>query len=195
VSGRYTGEISQFKVAGAIAYNESTDETGPGRLTNTALSAQAFQAGGYLQHIPTGLFVYGAYSKEFIDSLSIPDPDGAGALVGGNASTKPEGDQWYIKAGVRQHWNPLGHTVLFGEYGENSDRLSALAFQNGVLSSELTQYGVGVVQEIDNAAMSVWLSWRHYEADLTLAPVNNLGLNASGIDDLDIVKAGALINF
>ncbi|MFA5949556.1 MAG: hypothetical protein WC807_04670, partial [Hyphomicrobium sp.] len=131
-----------------------------------------------------------------IDSLSIPDPDGAGALVGGNASTKPEGDQWYIKAGIRQHWNPLGHTVLFGEYGENSDRQSALAFQNGVLSSDLTQYGVGVVQEIDAASMSVWLGWRHYEADLTLgADAANLGLDATGIDDLDIVKAGALINF
>ena len=23
---------------------------------------------------------------------------------------------WYVKAGLRERWHPLGHTVLYGEY-------------------------------------------------------------------------------
>ena len=186
VSGRYSGEVSQFKLAAAVAYNESNDENGPGGLSHDALSAQAFQVGAYVQHVPTGLFVYGAYSKEFIDTL---------ILAGGaDASAKPEGDQWYIKAGIRTKVNPLGATVFYGEYGENSDRQSGAAFDAGVTSAELEQYGIGVVQEVDAAAMSLWLGWRHYDADVTAA-AGVLDIDGSGLESLDIVKAGALINF
>ena len=77
VSGRYVGEWHDFKVAAAVAYNASTDENGPGGLLINhqriripgQLAAQAVQAGAYIEHIPTGLWVYGAYSKEFIDTL------------------------------------------------------------------------------------------------------------------------------
>ena len=87
--------------------------------------------------------------------------------IDGDASDKPEGNQWYVKAGIRQRWLPLGHTIFYGEYGQNNDRMDSQAFLAGVTSTELRQYGVGVVQEIDAAAMSVWLGWRHYNADAT----------------------------
>ena len=80
VSGRYVGEWYDFKVAAAVAYNASTDENGPGGLLiqHNQLAAQAVQAGAYIEHIPTGLWVYGAYSKEFIDTLV----DGPGFTFG-----------------------------------------------------------------------------------------------------------------
>ena len=68
--------------------------------------------------------------------------------------------------------------------------MSADVFNSGIISSEVDQYGIGVVQEIDAAAMSVWLAWRYYEADLEDAVLGDLDT-----EDLDIVKAGALINF
>ena len=45
-------------------------------------------------------------------------------------------------------------------------------------------WGLGLVQEIDAAAMSMWLSYRNIEA-------------SAGVDSVDFqyVKAGALINF
>ena len=45
-------------------------------------------------------------------------------------------------------------------------------------------WGLGLVQEIDAAAMSMWLSYRNVEA-------------SKGVDSVDFeyVKAGALINF
>ncbi|MFN0218462.1 MAG: porin [Hyphomicrobium sp.] len=187
VSLRYAGEFSGFKLAAAAAYNESKDENGPGFLLedNDALDAQAFQVGAYIQHVGSGLFLYGAYSREYIDTLVVDGVD---------VSDKPEGDQWYIKAGIRQRYSPLGHTVFYGEYQRLDDRMSGASFSDGVdgldiESSEVTQYGVGLVQEIDAAAMSVWLAWRHYEADITQ---DGADLDA---EDLDIIKAGALINF
>ena len=206
VSSRYIGEWANFKVAAAVAYNASTDENGPGSLLiiHNKLAAQAVQAGAYIEHIPTGLWVYGAYSKEFIDQLIDP---ALSFQFGGDASDKPEGNQWYVKAGIRQRWTPFGHTILYGEYGRNNDRMSSQAFLAGVTSTELRQYGVGVVQEIDAAAMSVWLGWRHYNADATCtstpdgfcdagagdSPSLNAGHN--NLNSMDIIKGGALINF
>ena len=192
VSGRYAGEFSGFKLAAAAAYNQSTDENGPGagfepNLVN--VDTAAFQAGGYLEHVATGLFVYGAYAKEFIDTPG---------------NLKPEGDHWYVKAGIRTRLSSLGHTVFYGEYGEKNDMMSAATFSGGglaplatgVRSSELQQFGVGMVQEIDAAAMSVWLAWRHYEADFTCAGGSTCAaLTLPGVEDLDIIKAGALISF
>jgi len=204
VSGRYAGEFGGFKFAAAIAYNENTDETvfggGDGARGAGGHDAGALQTGAYLQHLATGLFVYGAYSREFID--------GSGTLNQAfNNLNKPEGDHYYIKAGIRQKWMPYGHTVLYGEYQNAQDRFSDAMFDAGVTASDFEQYGVGVVQEIDAAAMSIWLAWRHYEADVTCADGNSapqvagcatLGLAngaSQNFDDVDIVKFGALIPF
>jgi hypothetical protein len=196
VSLRYSGEHHGFKFAAAAAYNESTDENGPGGLSHLALDAQAFQAGAYIQHVQTGLFLYGAYSREYIDELVLSN--------GNDASDKPEGDQWYLKAGLRTRHSALGHTVFYGEYQRLDDRMSGSAFADtGIEGSEVTQYGLGVVQEIDAAAMSVWLAWRHYEADVDCSAIigscgigaSDLNIGSNSLEDLDIIKAGALINF
>lgn len=53
--------------------------------------------------------------------------------------------------------------------------------------SEVDVWGLGVVQEIDAAAMSVWLKYRNADATLD-AP----GVSA---DDFQYVGVGAIINF
>ncbi len=50
-------------------------------------------------------------------------------------------------------------------------------------------WGLGVVQEIDAAAMSLWLSYRNIEADNDAAGALRTAI------DFQYVKAGALINF
>jgi hypothetical protein len=159
---RYAGEVAGFKLAAAAAYAESSDGNG-GIFPLLADGAEHFQVGAYVQHVPTGLFVYGAYShieNEFNDV---------------------EGDNYYVKAGLRQRWTPLGHTVLYGEYQDGQ-------LEDGAVDAgEVQLWGAGVVQEIDNAAMSLWLSYRNIEAD-SQNPVD-------GSLDFQYVKAGALINF
>jgi len=197
VSGRYAGEFSGFKLAGAIAYVDNSDESfvgNGGSAVNGGREVAALQLGGYVEHVTTGLFFYGAYGQDYNDVTDATR--GAGLIA-------PEGENWYLKAGLRKRLTPLGHSVFFGEYGENDDKLSSDLFDAGVSSSELRQYGVGCVQEIDAAAMSLWVSWRHYDvddlacADQAAGSCAGVGFNngTTSFDDLDIVKVGGLINF
>jgi hypothetical protein len=182
VAGRYAGEFNGIKLAVAAAYFQQ-NELGTG-------SGSYWEIGAYVQHVPTGLFLYGAYGD---------DLDAAGRYAS-------EGDIWYLKAGLRRKWMGLGHTVFYGEYGQKNDALDCDAFDcngdpNGGLAngSKLKQWGLGVVQEIDAAAMSLWLSYRHFEGEIDCAGVCNDGAGNFGrhhdFDDFDMVKFGALINF
>ena len=66
---------------------------------------------------------------------------------------------------------------------------------------------MGVVQEIDAAAMSLWLSYRHFDADATYLngwsrgdpdpwrPATADTQTKVKFDPMQIVKFGALINF
>jgi hypothetical protein len=169
VAARYAGEFSGFKVAAAAAYNETTDESLLGGLIKGD-TYQYFQVGGYIEHVPTGVFVYGAYGNAEYD------------LATGESET------YYVKAGLRERWHPLGHTVLYGEY-ENNQSTGAAFVQNAfgaATSSDFDLWGLGVVQEIDAAAMSVWLSYRHLEYNDS---------TVTDYEDFQYIKAGALINF
>ena len=175
VGGRYAGEFAGFKIAGAVGYGEVTagnrfpvSSAGPGAGTLFQPDSQYFQAGLYLQHVPTGLFALANYGN--LD-------------IGANGSADPRtSETWYFKAGLRQRWTPLGHTVLYGEYDHNDD-----GFQTG---SESQWWGLGVVQEIDNAAMSIWLSYRQFSAEDGFT-----GGAHQELEDFDMIKFGALINF
>lgn len=196
---RYAGEFAGFKVAATGAYfsqNDTSNVLGHDRGSN-------WQVGAYVQHIPTGLFAYGAYGAD------INTPDGAYDFGA---------ERWYVKAGLRQRWTSLGHTVLYGEYGQKNDNIDCgrgngnnayngtndQAFDcdgaNHATGGQLTQWGLGVVQEIDSAAMSLWLSYRHFdgEIDCTAGGCGSAGLTGRShydFDSMQIVKFGALINF
>lgn len=164
---RYAGEGLGFKLAATAVYAEAS-----GGVSSFNGDSEYFQAGVYLQHVPTGLF--GLVNYGYIKDN---DP-GAGAFFLG------DGDTWYFKGGLRQRWTPLGHTVLYGEYmtskGDDFD-LTGLAGNR-----EFEWYGAGIVQEIDNAAMSLWLKYRNYEASDT---------SGNAYEDMNEVTFGALINF
>ncbi len=132
-----------------------------------------------VEHTATGLFAYGAYGHENTD------------LTTGDSNI------WYGKGGLRERWTHLGHTVLYGEYeqvrGTDNFAIFDLAALLPAVGSESTSrlWGLGVVQEIDAAAMSLWISYRRVSFD-------NNDTSAAGIfgyDDFQYVKGGALINF
>jgi len=174
VAARYAGEHAGFKVAVAAAYNEISG----GNLGVAGDTYQYFQIGGYIEHVPTGLFAYGAYGHNQSDLLS------------------GDSDTYYVKAGLRERWTPLGHTVLYGEYeqskGDGGFSLASTALGGDFVGnqSKMQLWGLGVVQEIDAAAMSLWVSYRHISQDDGLASSQNIDF-----EDFQYVKAGALINF
>ena len=199
VAGRYAGEFNGIKLAVAAAYF-SQNEWGAG-------DGSYWEIGAYIQHVPTGLFLYGAYGAD-LDAADVVNASGV-------PYSQSEGDTWYIKAGLRRKWNALGHTVLYGEYGQKNDAMDCgqgpwednptAAFDcggpNRATGSELTQWGLGVVQEIDAAAMSMWISYRNYSGSVDCVGdcglPNDVDLDRSSIDfdDFHVIKFGALINF
>jgi len=161
---------------------------------NTAQPAGSdyFQIGAYAEHVPTGLFLYGAY----------------GHLTAGVLSDDADANNtFYVKGGIRTRCVPLGHTVFYGEFLRAENNFSSFNVDskdtvidpvtgdtilnpaNNVVGAEtrVNVWGLGVVQEIDAAAMSVWIKFRHL----------NEHDNVSGFstDSFDEVATGALINF
>ena len=84
------------------------------------------------------------------------------------ASTSDDGTLWQIQAGITKNWTGLGNTAFYGEYARGEDLQRSLSPRTrqpaglDPLSScrtTMTMWGLGVVQNIDAAAMeSIWLS-------------------------------------
>ena len=177
VAGRYQGELGGFKISLGAGYSSNTDGATQPPPVSFDKDSEFFQAGGYVQHLATGLFLHAAYGEE--------DNNHAAIFSG---RTEPDTHQWYVKSGIRRPWTALGHTVLFGEYARYFDQLSPAALNAGATGSELSRWGFGAVQEIDAAAMSLWIKYRQQEVSIT-------GAGLAGIEDFRTVSAGALINF
>ncbi|MES0385082.1 MAG: porin [Hyphomicrobium sp.] len=194
VAARYAGEHHGFKMSAAAAYSETSSAPINDPRNAQAPDTQFFQVGAYLQHLHSGLWIYGAYTTIETDDQ----------FVNGDAGYV-DNDMWYVKAGLRRRWHPLGHTVLYGEYQRwNQDALRAYGINSGgggntcsgffaECTAETDMWGLGVVQEIDAAAMSMWLSYRHFQADINDVRGGNRG--SVSVQDFQYVKFGALINF
>jgi predicted porin len=187
VAARYAGEHAGFKIAVAAAYNETSDQDynnlQAAGILPAVPDADYFQVGVYVQHVQSGLFGLYNFGTLDVDLTSL-----------GIAAATDSIDTHYVKAGVRTKLNALGATVFYGEYLNGQDGLNIAgipiaALSGAGLSSELEVWGLGIVQEVDAAAMSVWLKYRNLSLELDAggAPVE--------FDDFDYVGVGALINF
>jgi hypothetical protein len=221
VAARYSGEYNGFKLAAAAAYSDYSGNFwfGNGQQYSAVVGLpiaanddgkwmKYFQVGAYIEHVPTGLWAYGAYGHLQTDGLT--NPSAALATITGtavlNASAAgglavPDGDTWYAKAGLRERWHPLGHTVLYGEFARYDDSVTDQFINNGY-SATTQLWGLGVVQEIDAAAMSLWLSYRHLDAQLHCGndsaafcgPGSGI-VNFGDLESFQYIKFGGLINF
>lgn len=192
VAARYAGEIGGFKLAATVAYSERTDESSlDARSLFGERESEYIQGAVYIQHVPTGLFAYGAYGQE--------RNKGTVAYASFDPADLTEFDfdnnRWYVKAGVRQRWMSLGHTVVYGEYGEANDMFSPSHIEDGYLGTEMRQWGVGLVQEIDAAAMSMWLRYRNYEGEGERLTAGGTNLRHEDYETFQSMTFGGLINF
>lgn len=183
---RYAGEFGGIRVAAGIGYEaQDSSPTQTVQLDNGARNMDnEWGASLSFLHVETGLFVQGQYARsEFLN--------------GGDATF------WLVQGGISKNWFGLGNTSLYGEYGEATDFIKSgpaasgagsPAFANSLAgSSEVEFYGVGVVQQIDAAAMELYLSWRRFETNVTGVTAPNV--SANGSSDLDLIHGGARIRF
>jgi hypothetical protein len=212
----YNGDWGNFKVSAAYSYTH---------MDGNLLNAQNFgadvdlhQVGATVMHVPSGLGIYGMYQNDSLDGNYF---NARTQTTQGFADT----DAWYVKPFIKRTWLPLGATVLFGEYGEYNDQFNGLvgvnqcgavglpgtnagAFCAGnfglnslfITDSEVQRFGLGVVQEIDSAAMHLFARWQHQEIDVGFTGVNALtgqtDVNVGqGFDDFNIFQVGGVIFF
>jgi hypothetical protein len=169
---RYAGEFSGFRLAAGIGYESAGDEN------LTPANVKQRQVGGSvaLMHIATGLFAQGSIIRYT-----------RGNTVNGvtPAIADDSGTVWNVQAGISQNYFGIGKTNLYGEYGKATDMLSVFSTAFNGVDSDMRYYGLGVVQNIDAAAMELYLGWRNYQLD------------AIGLDrgEINTVLGGARIKF
>jgi hypothetical protein len=195
----YKGVWNSIKFSAVATYSETTD-FGQGAPPDGSL--EYIQAATYIQHLPSGLFFMGAWGNldqngtlfsngDRIDRLRATFPN---VRFGNNPLKNPETDAYYAKVGIRLNpFAALGHTVPYGEYLRGEDG-ALVRFDDGVdvttrvvKGSEATFWGFGVVQEIDAAALSMWLRYRQHEVDLPGTGIRT--------DDIKTVVFGSFMAF
>ena len=227
IAAFYNGDWNNFKVSFAYAYTwlESNPLNGG--------EEDIHQVGGTIMHTPSGLGVYAmgewedvsaanagrcpgiAGNVSTVASLSSYLPGGlapiAGCLTG---NTLPNTDMWGVKPFIKRTWNPLGATILYGEYaqyndmyglalaqGQGSTAVNGASYANCIsgectpTGSEAERWGLGAVQEIDSAAMHLWARWQHQDLEISFVDNVNGTTGKQGFEDFDLFQVGGIIFF
>ena len=195
----YNKDWGNFKVSAAYAYTWE-ESSALSTLGTNGVDTNLHQVGATVMHVPSGLGIYGLYQSED---------------VGG---TLPDTNAWYLKPFIKRTWNPLGATVLFGEYGQYKDQYGTLGTTDvcaagvgpmlgsplcnaavgavNVTNSEVQRWGLGAVQEIDAAAMHVFARWQHMDApDVSWIDRGTGSHLKQGFNDWDLFQVGGIIFF
>lgn len=190
VAVKYAGTFGDFKFNTSVGYSNIKDNTFFVNIYNEGQKDIGYlQAGATLMHTPTGLFVYGAFGKEYMGDPGLTAAFGAA----GNQAYKDAVDSnnhWMVKAGIRRKFNDLGATVISASYTEYNDMLSPAAFNSlGWTGSQLRRWGLGLSQEIDQAGLQLFLNYHNLDGDIDAA-------NGSiALDEVHFIKAGGIILF
>jgi hypothetical protein len=185
---RYANEFNGFRLAGSVGYERVTDVATPntvnptdpaftGRRPDITVWGFALSA----MHVPTGLFVQGHYNHAEFGGQFIGAPSG---YWGQNTQNKKDADQWLIQAGISKNFFGYGNTSVYGEYGIANDwgaditsspnnnsigrnfAIGGFTTVNGVTSTEMRVWGIGIAQNISAAATDLYLGYRHFDADI-----------------------------
>jgi hypothetical protein len=214
VALRWAGEIGSFRVAAGAGYRIFRDREpdlgfppgGPFIDKFGDTDRRQFLTSASILHVPTGLFVSGAYVNYDFRGINpnerFPGPDG---------DHRPDIPMWWVDAGIMKNWTGWGNTTFYGEWGRFDDGqvglLASVAFPGlgpvggggfdpgtFVVASDVTWWGAGVVQTVDAAAMDFYLAYRHYEASATISGGGDNQI-PGGLNGIWFIQAGARIQF
>ena len=188
VSLTYKNTFGDFKVIAKGGYETSNDtNTSPCSAQGVAPLQKTdcvwYGGGASVMHVPTGLYVYGAYG-ETVDN----------EVVKFHARADPTDTSWYIQAGIEQKWFSIGKTTIFGEYRhDDTGSNTGKSFSGGtVQDASLNLWAAGVIQNVAPAAMDFYLMYRGADGSITNNAKTPVTAN---IDTFSTVIGGALIQF
>lgn len=197
---KYAGEFNGVRVAAGIGW-EHFEGNGDGVLNPIAAASETEQWGFSmaLMHVPTGLFVQGDY-------LSGEHTGPATNVLTTGYAGKRDTTRWLVQAGLVRNFFGIGNTTLYGEYGEADGWATAKGINLfaqaagapagtpgvglGTFTSDTTSWwGLGVVQQIDAAAMDLYLGYRNFSLEGTTTA------GSGSAEDISVLTAGARIKF
>jgi hypothetical protein len=220
---RYAGEFSGIRIAAGIGYEKINDCLTPPAFTGSPVAAgQGGAPGGYcvggepdirawggglsIMHVPTGLFVQGHYQ-----AVEYGNPAAAATLYWGQTvGNKADANQWMIQGGIAKNWFGIGNTALYGEYGQANDWGAGLGAGRDfitppgttgftpifdVTDTRTTIWGLGITQNVDAAASTLYLGYRNFDFDITGALADNGVRGSIPTEQLHMVVGGAVVRF
>jgi len=207
---RYAGDWAGFRVAAGIGMQHqsldsdqfsSTLATNLGGLDTGGdpfLRGKTEWAGSVaVMHTASGLFAQGMYGHSHFYN-------------------DENAHYWQIQGGISKNWFGVGNTSLYGEYGRMVNYAQAGVLTTLTGDSDVKYIGLGAVQQLDAAAMELYVSWRRFDtSDVsgTVSPTVPFGAftttgiavastavisattNGGPVDHIDLIMAGARIRF
>lgn len=174
---RYAGEFSGIRIAAGVGYQKQDAETFTGGL-DTATAAfrgeAEWSASAAAMHVASGIFAQGQFSRsEFFNGS--------------------EATFYLAQGGISKNWFGPGNTSLYGEYGKAEGYVKTFlpAAWTSDVNSDVMFYGVGAIQQLDAAAMEIFLGWRRFDMEVSTPLFGGLKVD----DQIDIVHGGARIRF
>jgi hypothetical protein len=208
---RYAGEFAGFRIAAGIGYENASDKATPTVIDTAYDSADRPNVAAWggalsIMHVPTGLFVQGHYqAAEYGNGGS---PTTTGGYWGQSTTNKQDVDQWLVQAGIAKNWFGLGNTALYGEYGQANDwgaatgagrsyTTATFTAVNNVTDTQMTIWGLGITQNVDAAASTLFLGYRNFDADIGCSTACRAGSTSRSLDTetLHVVVGGAIVRF
>lgn len=217
VAARCKKELNSVKILFGIGYIEHRGNEAAGTTSATAGGAVTGVAGaslnnvggnddfiitGAILHDPTGLFFNVVYTER---SFNAPHTSTLGVVTG--RAVPADNENLWLQLGIFRRWNDLGKTTIYvdwrhaddGGVGTRGTNFRGTNATSEVTSSEADAYGFGIVQRIDNAAMELYLDYKHFDVDVTTCT----GAAATGctaffnenLEDFDRVHIGGRIKF
>ncbi len=188
----YKNTFGDFNFNARAGYGQSTDGAstpchGSSTAPDNALNCEWWGVSALLQHVPTGLYVYGGYGDQ---------NDGSNNPVIDAAILEKDSRTWFLQGGIEKKWLPLGKTNVFGEYRRDEAGSFVSINANTGAPSTVTQnanvdfWAVGAAQNIEAAETTFYLVYQHTDGDVVLGNGSSPDLSS-----FSQVIGGAKINF
>jgi hypothetical protein len=185
----YKGGFGDFDVNARAGYGHSSDEvstvchSGP---TNFRADCEWWGVSGFVQHKPTGLFVFSGYGQQN-DNTRAFDAGGESGLV------DKTDEVWFVQGGIETKWNALGKTNLFAEYRHDSPGSNVTSGTLRTQSADISVWTGGVAQYLDNAETMLYLFYQR--ADGNVGVLDEGEVVDTRLDTLQQVVGGVKVNF
>jgi hypothetical protein len=205
-------DFYDFAIEHSVNYSDWKFRFGAGYLRDTTehgrpdsrRDREEYKGSASLLHLPTGLFGTVAYVRREFNGFDTSDQAVFGentvGLVTPPGTNRPPIDYLYSAFGLRRAYWSIGDTSIYGEYAEVNDAITGLreADLREITDSKLRMVGAAISQDIEAAAMDVYLGFRYYTFDtegVQLRSGTPTGPSPAPLEDIVIGYAGTRIKF